>query len=292
MDLRNYMHDYKNKVDTIGLAFLNQQGLAKRLQDSMIYSFAAGGKRLRPLLLFATLELFGVDKEKGLKTACAVEFIHTSSLIHDDLPCMDDDDFRRGKPSNHRMFDEATAILAGDALLLNSFELISTDETLVDNQKVKLISLLSKFSGAYGMVGGQQLDIENEGKQITLDELRLINAYKTGKLIAFPILAGGIIANRSEKELSILEQSAKAIGLAFQIQDDILDVIGNEETLGKKVHSDEKNHKSTYVTLLGLEEAHRQVEGCFKEACLLLDQLEGDGTLLKGLYQLIIQRNH
>src|SRR5690625_1592167 len=203
----------------------------------MSYSLFAGGKRLRPILLLASYNTFASNKEKVFKTAAALEMIHTYSLIHDDLPAMDDDDYRRGKLTNHKVFDEATAILAGDALLTYSFEIIAEDPSLNDVEKVYLLRMLSKKSGPKGMVAGQILDLAYENKDITLEQLEEIHHLKTGQLLKFPILAGAFLGNATEEELKYLEEFAHYIGLIFQIQDDILDVIGDEEKLGKPVGS-------------------------------------------------------
>jgi geranylgeranyl diphosphate synthase type II len=230
-----------------------------QLEEAMRYSLEAGGKRLRPLLVLATLEAFGQDKGIGYPAALALEMIHTYSLIHDDLPAMDNDDLRRGKPTNHIQFSEATAILAGDALLTYAFECIVIGEALSD-KKVRLIQLLAECSGYKGMVGGQQADINGEQADLTLEELESIHLRKTGALIRFALLAGGILADQPEAVLQILEKIAYGIGVAYQIRDDILDVIGDEAELGKATGADEKLGKSTYPALLGLEKAKERLK--------------------------------
>lgn len=292
MAFQTFVNEAIERVEKTGADFIHTLSLAERLKEAMLYSFTAGGKRLRPLLMLAVLDGFNIPIEKGLRTACAIEFIHTSSLIHDDLPAMDDDDYRRGKLTNHRVFGEATAILAGDALLLHAFELIATDDRLEDSVKVSLIKQLSQSSGANGMVGGQQLDIENEGKPLTLEALETINANKTGQLILFSLLAGGLIAGVDGTTLERLRKISHHIGLAFQIQDDILDVIGDEALLGKATLQDEKNNKTTYVRLLGLEPAKIEVKHHFDQAINELKRLRLNSNFLHQLLQLMIERKY
>lgn len=234
------------------------------VQDAMLYSVMAGGKRLRPLLLINTLRSYGVDYHPYLDAACAIEMIHTYSLIHDDLPGMDNDDLRRGKPTCHKQFDEATAILAGDALLNESMNVILR-MNLNNDLKIHLLQILYKASGMNGMIYGQQQDMYFEKHQATLEELQDIHHYKTGCLIAAPLaMAGAICAPADQEKLSDL---GFTLGLAFQIQDDILDVTSDTETLGKPVGSDIENHKSTYVSLLGIEKARAYEEQLF-QSCL------------------------
>lgn len=291
MDLKTFQDKYLFLIDEISISFIQKLDLAKNLKEAILYSYTAGGKRIRPLLLLATLHAFSEEVTKGLHTACSLEFIHTSSLIHDDLPAMDNDDFRRGKLTNHKVFGEAAAILAGDALLVNAFELITLDERIDDTVKVKLLSLLAHNSGARGMIGGQQLDIENEDKTLDLDLLKKINEHKTGKLIEFALLAAAIIAKKEVSVLNTLKQVSYHIGIAFQIQDDILDVVGNKSIIGKPIHSDEKNHKSTYVSLLGLERAKDELMNHYEKALNLLDSLAMNGELLKEIFKLIVERD-
>ncbi len=227
-----------------------------------------------------------------MNTAAALEMIHTYSLIHDDLPSMDDDDLRRGKPTNHKMFGEAAAILAGDGLLTYSFQLIAEDPALTSDKKVKLIALLARCAGPEGMVGGQVADIEGEMKQLTANELENIHVHKTGKLLTFSVIAGGIISGASDNELELLERFAFHIGLAFQIQDDILDIEGSEEMIGKPVGSDESKHKSTYPSLLTMKGAKEKLQSHLDEALMSIDELPVDSSLLTEIAQLIVSRNH
>ncbi|SFD52834.1 farnesyl-diphosphate synthase [Lentibacillus persicus] len=226
-----------------------------RLKESMIYSLEAGGKRLRPVILMASFRNYDHEINRVLPTAAALEMIHTYSLVHDDLPAMDDDDVRRGMPTNHKKFDEATAILAGDALLTYSFELISNDALLTDSEKVRIVQILAEASGPKGMVAGQILDMEAEKKDATLEELETIHTLKTGELFRFAIRAGAYLGGAQDKQIRHLDQFSRYLGLIFQVQDDILDVTGDPDIIGKPVGSDVSNEKNTYVKLLGLDRA-------------------------------------
>src|SRR5690625_399315 len=225
----NYIREKKANVNQALKDALKTLSIPENLKDSMKYSLFAGGKRLRPILLYASYETYADNVTKTNKTAAALEMIHTYSLIHDDLPAMDDDDFRRGHPTNHRKFDEATAILAGDALLTYSFDLIDNDEQLTAEERVVVIKWLAKCSGPEGMVGGQILDIEAESSQLSLEQMEKVHELKTGKLIQFAIYIGAFLAKVDEKTLRQLEQFSYYLGLIFQVQDDILDIVGTEE---------------------------------------------------------------
>lgn len=261
------------------------------LKESMHYSLQAGGKRIRPILLLAVLhELSGQEHPDALKVAAAIEMIHTYSLIHDDLPSMDDDDLRRGMPTNHKVFGEAVAILAGDALLTYSFGIVARLQHVSSDDKVRLIDLMSVSSGAEGMVGGQVLDIEGEEKQLTLEELEQVHRLKTGALLTYSILAGGILAQASNEEIVALSRFGEHLGLAFQIQDDILDVTGTSQELGKTAGKDESSEKSTYPGLLTLPKAKEKLEYHASEAIKALEKLSGEKTLLLQLTNLIVER--
>lgn len=271
--------------------FLNKK-IPSNLQESMAYSMFAGGKRLRPVLLFASYDTFASNTDKVLKTAVALEMIHTYSLIHDDLPAMDDDDYRRGSLTNHRKFDEATAILAGDALLTYSFELIANDTRLTADEKVFITKSLAKASGAEGMVAGQILDIEGEDRPLTLADLEKIHELKTGALISFAITVGAYLANIDQARIQYLDQYAYYLGLIFQVQDDILDVIGDPEKLGKPVGSDVDNDKSTYPNLLGLEGAKKQKAKYEQSAIRALEKADAMDSYLLDLLYYFSQRDH
>lgn len=265
--------------------------LNKALAQSMNYSLMAGGKRLRPILIMAAADALGVDGEKFLRLSTAIEFIHTYSLIHDDLPAMDNDDYRRGKLTNHKVFGEDLAILAGDALLTMAFEIIATDEQLEAETKVKVITEMSKAAGAEGMVGGQVIDMQSENKQIDMATLKQMHAAKTGALFCAAIRCGAIIAGATEEQLAKLTEYARQFGLAFQITDDILDVTGDEQTIGKPVGSDEKNHKSTYVTLGSLESAQKLAEEAVEKAKASLIDFGDNAEFLRALVDYLITRN-
>ncbi|WP_245799246.1 polyprenyl synthetase family protein [Virgibacillus siamensis] len=251
-----------------------------QLKQSMLYSLKAGGKRLRPILMMASYDAFHRDINKVLSAAIALEMIHTYSLIHDDLPAMDDDDLRRGQPTNHKAFDEATAILAGDALLTYSFELIANDPQFTDRQKVYLTGMLAQASGPKGMVAGQILDMEAEQKKVTLEELETIHKLKTGELLRFAIRAGAYIGGASSEQLKHLDNYAYYLGLIFQVQDDILDITGDPEKLGKPVGSDLENDKNTYPKLLGLNGAIEKKQNYVNKAKVALENAGANTSYL------------
>ena len=258
----------------------------KKLFDSMRYSVEAGGKRIRPRLVLEFCRLCGGDIESALPFACAVEYIHTYSLIHDDLPCMDDDDMRRGKPSNHKKFGEDIALLAGDALQSLAFEVMSLDSTVEKvgaDRAVRCISKLADYCGAKGMVGGQVIDLENETKVATYAEVSACDNLKTAALIQAACAMGAICAGADDAKVKLCESYGKAIGIAFQMVDDILDITSTDEVLGKPVGSDEDNNKSTYVSLFGIEKCREMVDGLTDEALNTLDKLGGDTDALREL---------
>lgn len=259
MKFTDFAQTYKQPFETFMMKTI-QENSQTQLEEAMRYSLKAGGKRLRPLILFAVAKAFGQKVESTYAYGAALEMIHTYSLIHDDLPAMDDDDLRRGIPTSHIQFSEATAILAGDALLTKAFELVTRGEAS-DEVKVKLVRALAEDSGHAGMVGGQQADMNGEHKELTVEELESIHARKTGKLIHYAFYAGGLLAGVQTETVSDLEEMALALGIAYQIKDDILDVEGDEQALGKRTGADAKLGKSTYPGLLGISEAHRR----FKE---------------------------
>ena len=281
MFTKNYLFDFNQYL----LSHI-QNVSGTSLEDAMNYSLDANGKRLRPLLLLATLESFNAPVQLGYPTAAALEMVHTYSLIHDDLPAMDDDKLRRGRPTNHIQFNEATAILAGDALLTLAFEVL-TDSNIAPEIIVKLIELLAKTSGYEGMVGGQQADIDGEQATLTLAEIEAIHARKTGALISMATVSAGLIAQKSEAILNELRQLANEIGVAYQIRDDILDVVGTEKELGKGVATDAALGKSTYPSLLGLDGAYSTLDQHLKAALNTIEQLnqldaEFNPSLLKS----------
>lgn len=288
--LSTYINTHKKLFDAMLLNLIEKEEIPTKLKESMLYSLSVGGKRLRPLLVFAVLEAFGYPAQKGYSVAAALEMVHTYSLIHDDLPAMDDDDLRRGKPTNHIVFGEATAILAGDSLLTHAFKIIAEDESLMSLQRIQLILELSKAAGPLGMVAGQILDMEAEQHPVSLPELKEIHVRKTGRLIEFAIVSGAIISGANEELIQLLRQYAYHIGLAFQIKDDILDVEGNTALIGKMVGSDQVNGKSTYVSLTSLETAKSMLNDEISTAMQLLDQLPGETMILRAITQYIQER--
>ncbi|MGX7203877.1 polyprenyl synthetase family protein [Enterococcus pingfangensis] len=262
------------KVEKEIIDFITNYTTHDELKKSMLYSIEAGGKRVRPLIVLATVRAF--QKESTLpvyQTAGALEMIHTYSLIHDDLPAMDNDDLRRGQPTNHKVFGDALAILAGDGLLTGAFQLIS-ETTLTSTENVLLIQLLAKAAGIGGMVAGQAGDMTAEKRHVSLAELKAIHRGKTGALLTYAFVAGGILANQTEYVLERLEKLGEHIGLAFQIRDDLLDIVGTTEELGKQVGQDEKSEKSTYPALLGLEGARQALTDELSQAEMIIQQLE------------------
>jgi len=228
----------------------------KTIYEAMSYSLLTGGKRMRPMLMSEVCKMCGGDANVVIPFAVALEMIHTYSLIHDDLPAMDNDDLRRGMPTNHIKFGEANAILAGDALLNRAFEVMSEAKGLPAETVVKVIALIAKSSGTEGMIGGQVVDIQSEGQDLNLDELRYIHSLKTGAIIKSSCVAGAMLAGATDDEINAVADFAENLGIAFQIQDDILDVLGTEENLGKPIGSDADNGKNTYVTICGMDKAH------------------------------------
>ncbi len=257
----------------------------KVIFDSMRYSVENGGKRVRPLLTLLFCDACGGDVKKALPLADAVEYIHTYSLIHDDLPCMDNDDFRRGKPSNHKVYGEAFALLAGDGLLTAAFERIADCHKagLYDAEvAINAISTLSHLAGSRGMIGGQVIDLQNENnKDADFENLKLMDNLKTGALIEAACVMGCISAGADEEKLAAASEFAQKIGLAFQIKDDILDVTSTLEKLGKMAGSDAQNGKSTYVTLLGVDECQKLVDKLTDEALSALDVFENNDALIE-----------
>jgi geranylgeranyl pyrophosphate synthase len=251
-----------------------------RLSEAIRYSTLLGGKRIRPVLVLSTACCFNTALEHTMDAACAVELIHAYSLIHDDLPAMDDDDLRRGQPTCHKAYDEATAILAGDALQSMAFELLSSAEQFSSDSRIKMIQLLSKASGPKGMVLGQAIDFDSVGQSLSLAQLENMHRHKTGALIEASVQIGALTSQTevTAKEYDALTKYAQAIGLAFQVQDDILDIISDTETLGKTQGADIALNKPTYPALLGLDGAKEKLENLHKESIDALDNLQGRNT--------------
>ncbi|WP_240985541.1 polyprenyl synthetase family protein [Acididesulfobacillus acetoxydans] len=271
--------------------FLNTLPWQKNvLAESMRYSLAGGGKRIRPVLALAAAEMNGGDPKKVLPSAAALELIHTYSLIHDDLPAMDDDDYRRGRLSNHKVFGEGTAILAGDALLTYAFELLSLPADVAPELQVRVLREVAEAAGPRGMVYGQVLDLEGEGTSLSLAEIERIHRHKTGAMLMVSARLGGILAGSDELRLAALTEYAGALGLAFQIKDDILDVEGESEILGKPVGSDQKRGKATYPSLLGLAGARAHLQSQVDQAKASLRLFGQRGEFLRDLADFIAER--
>ncbi len=262
------------------------------LRDAMRYSLLAGGKRLRPILCLAACELAGGESDQALPTAVALEMIHTMSLIHDDLPAMDNDDLRRGRPTNHKVYGEANAILAGDALLTRAFEMVALRSPGVAPERLlQVVGELSRAAGAPGLVGGQVVDLECEGKQVDLATLEYIHLHKTGALLQACVLCGALIGGAEQTLLDALRVYSRGIGLAFQIIDDILDVTASSEVLGKTAGKDLTADKTTYPKLLGLEESRRRAEGLVAEAKGALQPWQNKAHPLLALADFITSRD-
>ena len=265
-------------------------GEAKML-EAMRYSVENGGKRIRPMLTLEFCRMCGGSVEAALPLACAIEIIHTYSLIHDDLPCMDDDDMRRGKPSSHIKFGEANALLAGDSLLTFAFQSAGEAEDIPADAVAKAVSLLARASGCAGMIAGQVQDLENENKTVAADDLRSVDILKTGELIRCACQLGCIAAGADDNKLEAARVYAENLGIAFQIVDDILDVTSDEATLGKPVGSDAENCKNTYVSLLGLEEAKKIAAELTRKAIDALGVFGGESEFLVSLSKKLLSRN-
>ena len=292
MELKKIWQERSALVEEQLVKELNEANpLDKTLCESMKYSLMAGGKRLRPVLLMAAADAVGAKGTDYLTTGCAMEMIHTYSLIHDDLPAMDDDDYRRGKLTNHKVYGAGMATLAGDALLTLAFEVMLRQQGVSAEKLVQVVREISTAAGPDGMVGGQALDMESEDKQISMETMKNIHLGKTGALFRAAIRSGAILGGASEEALQALTVYADNFGLAFQITDDILDVIGDAEVIGKPVGSDEKNHKSTYVTLTSLEEAQRLAQEAVDTAIDALKIFGGEADFLRELVAFLVKRN-
>jgi geranylgeranyl diphosphate synthase type II len=292
-DLASYLQDKKELVE-IALDGSLPIVRPEKIYEAMRYSLLAGGKRLRPILCLATCDLLGGTVEMSMPTACALEMIHTMSLIHDDLPAMDNDDYRRGKLTNHKVFGEDIAILAGDGLLAYAFEFVATQtKNVAPKNIIEVIARLGRTVGAAGLVGGQVLDLESEGKtNITAETLTFIHTHKTGALLETSVVSGAILAGACPEEVKKLSQYAQNIGLAFQIIDDILDITATQEELGKTAGKDLTAQKATYPSLWGIEESRNQAQQLIDSA---IDKLAGYGenaAPLRAIAQYIVNRKH
>lgn len=296
-DFKDILVNKINETEKIIEEFLpdeNNDDMQKEIYEAMNYSILAGGKRLRPLLMLETFRLYSEDEKEIYPFMAAIEMIHTYSLVHDDLPSMDNDDYRRGKLTTHKKYGEAMGVLTGDALLNFAFETVLKNISDTDNlnAKIKALSVLAEKAGIYGMIGGQVRDIKNDGKEIDDATLDKINELKTSALIEASMLCGGIVANAYDADIQLINEIGKDIGRAFQIQDDILDVISDDETLGKPVNSDEKNNKITYVSLLGLGNCKELVEKLSNRAVSNLKKLNKDTEFLEELILYLVDRKY
>ena len=294
-DFQVYLKEKTDFFETELKKELQELSYPETIAKGMEYAILNGGKRLRPFLLFATLELLNEDINKGIKSAIALEMIHSYSLVHDDLPALDNDDYRRGKLTTHKVFGEAEGILIGDSLLTYAFYVLSQKnlEFLSFEQIVNIISKTSEYAGINGMIGGQMIDIQSENKKIDLETLKYIHSHKTGKLIKLPIEIACIIANVEKDKKEVLEEYANLIGLAFQVKDDILDVEGTFEELGKPVGSDVDLHKATYPSILGMEESKKILNDTVEKAKEIIKNNFGEekGKILISLADFIKNRN-
>ena len=293
MDINKEIAEHTTQVEAIITKYLpKESGYQKTVMEAMNYSFLAGGKRLRPMLMQETYRLFGGNSDIIEPFMAAIEMIHTYSLIHDDLPAMDNDDYRRGRKTTHVVYGEAMGILAGDALLNFAFETACKGlmQDVGNPAVARAVQILAQKAGIYGMLGGQVVDVESEGQPLEREKLDCIYDLKTGALIEASMLIGAVLAGASEKEQQVILQVAKDVGLAFQIQDDILDVTSDMETLGKPIGSDEKNHKTTYVTIRGLAQAQKDVEKISERALEGVASLSEENVFLNELIRYLIHR--
>ena len=295
----NFQDELKRRTEEIEAVLKSylprEEGFAKTMAQAMNYSVLAGGKRLRPMLILETCRMFGGEDKLAYPFMAAMEMIHTHSLVHDDLPALDNDDYRRGRLTTHKVYGEAMGVLSGVALLNYAYEVMLTAFDLAEDEKararvINALKVMSHKTGLYGMLGGQSVDVENDGKPMSREMINYIYENKTSALIEGSMMAGAILGGASAEEVAVVEKAASGIGLAFQIQDDILDVTSTAEELGKPIHSDEKNHKTTYVTLMGIEKASQQVAELSEEAVKLLEGLNKKNEFLFTLVKELVGR--
>ena len=291
--LKSYLTYQQARIEEALHHFLpSPDSRPQTLHESIRYSVLAPGKRLRPILTLATAEAVGGDSKVVMPTACALECIHVFSLIHDDLPCMDNDDYRRGRLTNHKVYGDAMALLAGDALLALAFQLIAENVTLVPAERLlPTLRLVAEASGTWGMVGGQMVDMESQGNEVTAETLRYIHAYKTGALLSASVLSGAMLAGGTETQIENLKQYGAHIGLAFQIADDILDITGDQTKLGKPVGSDEERDKATYPRLYGLDESKRKAHAEVEAALATLSDFDEHAEPLRAIARYTVERD-
>ena len=294
MDLKKYLQEKEDIVNkALDTLLPKEDEFPQRLHKAMRSSVFAGGKRIRPILAIAAAEVFGKTAANVINIACAIELIHTYSLIHDDLPAIDNDDLRRGLPTNHKVFGEAIALLAGDALLTKAFQIMSQPSAVSGQQSaliLKSIHEIAKAAGSTGMVGGQVVDIESEGKEVAFPVLEYIHIHKTGELILASVRAGAILAGAENKELETITRYGEAIGLAFQIADDIIDVEGNKEDVGKNIGGDAKKGKVTYPSILGVDESRKRARELVDMAITALKDFDRKAEPLREIARYIVER--
>lgn len=290
---KELLNQYTKETENVILSYLpSEEGYQKTVLSAMNYSVKAGGKRLRPLLLMEMYRMFGGKGREAEPFMAGIEMIHTFSLVHDDLPCMDNDEFRRGLPTTWVKYGYDMAVLAGDGLYGYAFETAAKALEFTQNpaRVARCMGILAQKSGIYGMIGGQTLDVELTKKPVNKEQLEFIYRLKTGALIECPMVIGAVLAGADENQVSTVERMASCIGKAFQIQDDILDVTSSQEVLGKPVLSDEKNGKNTYVALYGMEQAKQAVKELSEEAVLALESLPGDHEFMRQLIMMLVTR--
>ena len=292
-DLKSYLTAHRQRIEeSLDRCLPSSTSRPSRLHESLRYSVLAPGKRLRPTLVLAGAEAVGGVADDVMLTACALECIHAFSLIHDDLPCMDNDDYRRGRLTNHKVYGDALALLAGDALLALAFQLIADNVATVPADRVlRTLRLVAEASGTWGMVGGQVVDMESQGHEVAAETLKYIHAHKTGALITASVLAGAMLAGASPGQVEPLKEYGGHIGLAFQIADDILDVTGDEARIGKPVGSDEERDKATYPRLYGLEESRRRAHAEVEAAVETLSSFDAQAEPLRAIARYIVERD-
>ena len=296
MTFKEEMKERTEVIEKLLVKYLPKaEGYQSQIMEAMEYSVMAGGKSLRPMLMQETYRLFGGEGKEIEPFMAAMEMIHTHSLVHDDLPALDNDDYRRGRLTTHKVYGEAMGVLSGVALLNYAYEVMLTAFDTADTPDcqahvIQALKVMSHKTGLYGMLGGQSVDVENDGKPMSREMIDYIYENKTSALIEASVMTGAILGGATEEETAIVEKAAKNIGLAFQIQDDILDVTSTEEELGKPIHSDEKNHKTTYVTLMGIEKASQQVKKLSDEAVTLFEGLNKKNEFLFTLVNELVGR--
>ena len=294
MDIHQYLDQQRDRIDRyLNQSLPNTLSDPEKLYESMRYSLLAGGKRIRPILTIATAQAIGYDNDEMLPFAASLEFVHTYSLIHDDLPAMDNDDYRRGRLTNHKVYGDGMAILAGDALLTMAFELCSQSmngQTVTADQQLKIVRELAFGSGRQGMVAGQVMDIQAENQEVDLAHLKKIHSHKTGQLIRAAVRIGGIIGGASSTQLESLTGYAEDIGLAFQIADDVLNMVGTREELGKDPGTDVQRGKQTYPSFFGIEGARQLSEDCIDRAIAQLESFDQQAEPLRNIARYIIKR--